>query len=39
MKCTDCGQELYGFYEEPIDINKCPECSGDKIRMFNPDIE
>ena len=39
MKCVDCGHELYGFYEEHIDINKCPECSSDKIRTFNPDIE
>lgn len=39
MKCIDCGHKLYGFYEETIDINKCPDCSGDKIRTFNPDIE
>ena len=39
MKCLGCGRELYGFYEELIDINKCPDCSCDKIRTFNPDIE
>jgi len=39
MKCMTCNHEIYGFYEEIIDINKCPYCRSDNVRTFNPDLE
>lgn len=32
-----CGQ--FGFYEEIIDVNKCPSCNSNNVRTFNPDLE
>ncbi len=39
IKCITCGNEVFGFYEDIMDINKCPCCKSDKVRTFNPDLE
>jgi len=39
MKCIACDHEIYGFYEDMIDINKCPYCGSTNVRTFNPDLE